>query len=161
MTITTNFIARILNDLCWSKGITVATAESCTAGNIAASIAAIPGSSHIFCGGIVAYTNKVKTQVLGVNKTTIDEQGVVSEQTVIEMAKGAMKVMNTDCAVATSGIAGPGGGTAELPVGTIWIAACYRDKTLTLKLSGDQGRGKNVENATFQALKLLIDVCKS
>ncbi len=92
------------------KNLSLSTAESCTGGNIAALITSVPGSSEYFNGGIVAYSNEVKMSLLGVSAGTLDNHGAVSRETVIEMVKGAMKAMNTDCAVATSGIAGPGGG---------------------------------------------------
>ena len=82
---------------------------------------------------------------MGVNHGTLETHGAVSEETVIEMVKGAMKSMNSDCAVATSGIAGPTGGTPDKPVGTIWIAAGCKDKVITLKLEGDEGRNKTKE----------------
>jgi PncC family amidohydrolase len=155
MSIEGKFLSKEINELFWKEGLTLATAESCTAGNIAAHITSIPGSSHFFKGGIIAYSNEVKTNLLGVNITTIEEYGVVSEEVVIEMAKGVMQTLGTDCAVATSGIAGPGGGTHEKPVGTIWIAAVRKDIVKTLKLEGDEGRNLNVARATQNALQLL------
>jgi PncC family amidohydrolase len=155
MSIEGKFLSKEINELFWKEGLTLATAESCTAGNIAAHITSIPGSSHFFKGGIIAYSNEVKTNLLGVNITTIEEHGVVSEEVVIEMAKGVMKTLGTDCAVATSGIAGPGGGTHEKPVGTIWIAAVRKDIVKTLKLEGDEGCNLNVARATQNALQLL------
>ena len=149
------FLSKELSDKFWKEELTLATAESCTAGNIAAVITAIPGSSRFYKGGIVAYNNDVKINLLGVSPQTLKEKGAVSEEAVIEMVKGAMKSMNSDCAVATSGIAGPTGGTSDNPVGTIWIAAGLKDKILTLKLEGDEGRQKNIANATQKALQLL------
>ncbi|KAB3752326.1 CinA family protein, partial [Phocaeicola vulgatus] len=142
-------------DLFWSEGLTLVTAESCTAGSVAAAITAVAGSSQFFKGGIIAYSNEIKESLLGVNHETLETHGAVSEETVIEMVKGAMKSMNSDCAVATSGIAGPTGGTPDKPVGTIWIAAGCKDKVITLKLEGDEGRNKNIANATQNALQLL------
>ena len=149
------FLSKELNDKFWKEELTLATAESCTAGNIAAIITAIPGSSHFYKGGIVAYNNEVKINLLGVSPQTLEEKGAVSEETVIEMVKGAMKSMNSDCAVATSGIAGPTGGTPVNPVGTVWIAAGMKDRIITLKVSGDEGRQRNIEKATLNALQLL------
>ena len=122
MSLQNKFLSKELSDKFWKEGLTLATAESCTAGNIAAVITAIPGSSHFYKGGIVAYSDEVKINLLGVNPETLEKQGAVSEETVIEMVQGAMKTMNSDCAVATSGIAGPTGGTPDKPVGTVWIA---------------------------------------
>jgi PncC family amidohydrolase len=93
--------------------------------------------------------------MLGVNHNTIEEYGAVSEQTVVEMAKGVMRVLHADCAVATSGIAGPTGGTPDKPVGTVWIAAARKDNVITLKLEGDEGRNLNIARATQNALQLL------
>ena len=149
------FLSKELSDKFWKEELTLATAESCTGGNIAAVITAIPGSSHFYKGGIVAYNNEVKINLLGVSPQTLEEKGAVSEETVIEMVKGAMKSMNSDCAVATSGIAGPTGGTPVNPVGTVWIAAGMKDRIITLKVSGDEGRKRNIEKATLNALQLL------
>ena len=155
MSVEGKFLSKEISDLFWREELTLATAESCTAGNIAATITAIPGSSRFYKGGIVAYSNELKVNLLGVNPKTLDEMGAVCEATVIEMVKGAMKSMNSDCAVATSGIAVPTGGTSDKPVGTIWIAAGTKDKMITLKLEGDEGRQKNIANATQKALQLL------
>ena len=153
-------LAEELGKLLLEKGLTLSTAESCTGGGIASVITSISGSSEYFKGGIVAYANEVKTALLGVSETTLEKHGAVSEETVQEMAKGAMKSMKTSCAIATSGIAGPGGGTPSKPVGTIWIAvACY-DKIVTKKLQGDNGREKNTKNSIEKALSLLIEHLK-
>ena len=155
MALQNKFLSKELSDKFWKEGLTLATAESCTAGNIAAVITAIPGSSHFYKGGIIAYSDEVKVNLLGVNPETLEKNGAVCEEVVIEMAKGAMKSMNSDCAVATSGIAGPTGGTPEKPVGTVWIAVTMKDKVMTMKASGDEGRNKNIENATLNALQML------
>ena len=155
MSLYLKFLSKELSDKFWKEELTLATAESCTAGNIAAIITAIPGSSHFYKGGIVAYNNEVKINLLGVSPQTLEEKGAVSEETVIEMVKGAMKSMNSDCAVATSGIAGPTGGTPVNPVGTVWIAAGMKDKIITQKVTGDEGRKRNIEKATLNALQLL------
>ena len=156
MSLQNKFLSKELSDKFWKEGLTLATAESCTAGNIAAMITAIPGSSHFYKGGIIAYSDEVKKNLLGVNPETLEKHGAVSEEVVIEMAKGAMKSMNSDCGVATSGIAGPTGGTPDKPVGTVWIAVAMREKILTMKASGDEGRNKNIENATLYALQMLL-----
>ena len=155
MSLQNKFLSKELSDKFWKEGLTLATAESCTPGNIAAVITAIPGSSHFYKGGVIAYSDEVKVNLLGVNPETLEENGAVCEEVVIEMAKGAMKSMNSDCAVATSGIAGPTGGTPEKPVGTVWIAVTMKDKVMTMKASGDEGRNKNIENATLNALQML------
>ena len=160
MLLETRFISREISELMWKDGITLATAESCTAGNLAAAITAIPGSSHYYKGGVVAYANQVKENLLNVNTATIETYGVVSEGTVCEMVRGAMETLKTDYAIATSGVAGPGGGTHELPVGTIWIAAGSRNKIVTMKLEGDDGRDQNIAKATNSALHLVRDLLK-
>ena len=104
------------------QGMTIATAESCTGGRLAAALNAQSGSSAYYMGSVVAYGNRIKEQVLGVAHDTLVEYGAVSEQTVREMAEGVRALMNTDYAIATSGIAGPTGGTKDKPVGTVWIA---------------------------------------
>ena len=153
-------LAEELGKLLLEKGLTLSTAESCTGGGIASVITSISGSSEYFKGGIVAYANEVKTALLGVSETTLEKHGAVSEETGLEMAKGAMKSMKTSCAIATSGIAGPGGGTPTKPVGTIWIAAACNDKIVTKKLQGDNGREKNTKNSIEKALSLLIEHLK-
>ena len=103
-------------------GMTIATAESCTGGRLAAALNSQSGSSAYYMGSVVAYYNTIKEQVLGVQQDTLIQHGAVSEQTVREMAEGVRKLMHTDYAIATSGIAGPTGGTPDKPVGTVWIA---------------------------------------
>ena len=151
MSLETKFISREISELMWKEGITLATAESCTAGNLAAAITAIPGSSHYYKGSVVAYANQVKENLLRVDVNTIETYGVVSEETVCEMVKGAMDTLNTDYAIATSGVAGPGGGSPDIPVGTIWIAVGSRNKIVTMKLEGDDGREQNISKATKSA----------
>ena len=155
MLLQSKFLSKVLSDIFWKESLTLATAESCTAGNVAAMITAIPGSSRFYKGGIIAYSDEVKVNILGVSPETLASVGAVSEETVIEMVKGAMKSMNSDCAVATSGIAGPTGGTPGKPVGTMWIAVAVKDRIKTLKLEGDEGRNKNIVNATQKSLELL------
>ena len=112
----------ILGNLLLHKNATIATAESCTGGRLAAALNALPGSSAYYLGSVVAYANEVKEQVLGIEHNTLTQYGAVSEQTVLEMAEGVRRLMRTDYAIATSGIAGPDGGTEDKPVGTVWIA---------------------------------------
>lgn len=112
----------ILGELLKLKNATIATAESCTGGRLAAALNAQPGSSAYYLGSVIAYANEVKQQVLGLQPNTLAECGAVSEQTVRQMAEGVRRLMHSDYAIATSGIAGPDGGTADKPVGTVWIA---------------------------------------
>ena len=115
-------LERLAGRLLKQHGMTIATAESCTGGRLAAALNSQSGSSAYYMGSVVAYDNTIKEQVLGVQEDTLTRHGAVSEQTVREMAEGVRKVMHTDYAIATSGIAGPTGGTPDKPVGTVWIA---------------------------------------
>lgn len=149
-----------VGELLKKKKLTVSTAESCTGGSIAARLTSVAGSSEYFNGGVVAYSNEVKMNLLHVSPETLKQHGAVSEETVVEMVKGAMKTLKTDCAVATSGIAGPGGGTPEKPVGTVWIAAGYKNEIRTYRQETDHGRKGNVEKASDNALQMLCDMLK-
>jgi nicotinamide-nucleotide amidase len=135
---------------------TISTAESCTGGLIASMITEVPGASAVFLGSVVAYANEVKVNELRVKQKTLDTFGAVSEETVREMAEGAILQMKSDFALSVTGIAGPDGGTEEKPVGTIWIAIAERNvKTITKKLQGDFGRKLNRERAAATALEML------
>lgn len=150
----------IVGELLKKKNLTVSTAESCTGGSIAARLTSIAGSSEYFNGSVVAYSNTAKMEILHVSPKTLEQYGAVSKETVIEMAKGAMKALKTDCAVATSGIAGPGGGTPEKPVGTVWIAAGYKNEIRTYRQETNRGRVMNIERAGNNALLLLRELLK-
>lgn len=137
------------------KGKTLATAESCTGGNISRLITEIPGSSKMFNGAVVAYANEVKEHVLGVERETLIAHGAVSEETVIQMAKGVQQRLEVDYAIATSGIAGPDGGTDEKPVGTVWVAVAGKNEVKTKLFHFHHDRIINIERTTAQALLLL------
>lgn len=160
MSVETKFLSKEISEIFWRECLTLATAESCTAGNIAAIITAIPGSSRFYKGGVVAYSNEVKQNMLSVKPETLDTYGAVSEETVVEMVRGAIKNFGTDYAIATSGIAGPGGGTPDKPVGTVWIAVGNETEVLTEKLSADEGREKNIQSAVKKSLQLLLELCQ-
>lgn len=115
-------LAKTLGQLCKDKHLMIATAESCTGGLIAETITSVSGSSAWFERGFVTYSNLAKQEMLGVQKTTLEQYGAVSEQTAIEMALGALKHSHAQLSVAITGIAGPDGGSAEKPVGTVWLA---------------------------------------
>ncbi len=134
---------------------TVGTAESCTGGYISHLITAHPGSSAYFKGGIVSYANEIKTALLNVPEDTLQTYGAVSEQTVVQMAKGAMQQLKTDYAVAVSGIMGPDGGSVEKPVGTVWVAVGNNKKIITQKLWFRFERKRNIELTALNALNLL------
>jgi nicotinamide-nucleotide amidase len=138
-----------------TKKQTLSTAESCTGGNIAHLITSVPGSSQYYKGSVVAYSNEIKQRILSVDKTIIDTYGAVSKQVVEEMAKGIKNLYNTDVAIATSGIAGPDGGTKEKPVGTTWIAVANNSGIYSKKyIFGDQ-RERNIQRASLTALNML------
>ena len=137
-------------------GKTMATAESCTGGNIAHLVTSVPGSSDIFNGGVVSYANSAKINVLGVSPETLAAHGAVSEQTVLQMADGAARVLGTDYAVATSGIAGPGGGTDEKPVGTVWIGVHTPNGTFANVYRFPGNRDRVIARASATALINLL-----
>ena len=147
--------ARALLALLREKGLTLSTAESCTGGNIAHNITLIPGSSELFMGGIVSYSNDVKHRVLGVSEETLAAHGAVSRPVVEQMTEGACRVCATDCAVATSGIAGPGGAVPGKPVGTVWIGARCRDKSESHVFHFPGERAEVIDQATAAALSML------
>lgn len=146
-----DFAAHI-GQLLVAKKATVGLAESCTGGLIAHRLTSNAGSSAYFKGGIVAYSNALKQNLLGVKATTLAERGAVSEQTVREMVAGVLQKMETDYAVAVSGIAGPGGGTAEKPVGTIWVAVGNQEKIIAKKYQFARDRAINIGLTTTFAL---------
>ena len=119
-----------LGALLRERHLTMATAESCTGGSIAGLMTSVPGSSDYFLGGVVSYCNLVKQQVLGVAESDLRDYGAVSRPVVEQMVRGAMRVIGADCAVATSGVAGPGGGTPTKPVGTVWMAAACGERLI-------------------------------
>lgn len=137
------------------SGKTIATAESCTGGYISHLITSVPGSSKYFLGGIVSYDNSIKENVLGVNADTLDNYGAVSEETVWQMATAAKELMKTDYALAVSGIMGPGGGTEEKPVGTVWVAVAGKSATITKKFQTRYDRNRNIEVTAINALNML------
>lgn len=134
---------------------TLATAESCTGGHVAHTITSIAGSSAYFVGGMIPYSNQLKVDILGVQEDTLKTYGAVSEQTITEMAQQIRVRYQADYGVATSGIAGPGGGTPEKPVGTVWIAVADAHQVRTRKLSLTQDRGLNIQYTTVNVLNLL------
>jgi nicotinamide-nucleotide amidase len=141
------------------KNLSLSVAESCTGGKISHKITSISGCSKYFMGAVVAYSNDLKTNLLGVSPDTIQNFGAVSEETVIEMAKGAKKAFKTDYVIASSGIAGPDGGTETKPVGTIWIAIAHPEGVFAKKLKLGNNRERNIEltsNIALNTLRLLL-----
>ena len=139
------------------RGATVATAESCTGGEIAHLITSVPGSSAYFKGSVVAYANEVKERVLGVDAGVLEREGAVSEPVVLQMAEGVKRLMGTDYAVATSGVAGPGGGTEEKPVGTVWIGVATPKGSYARRFAFSFTRERNIAKAASKAIELLIN----
>lgn len=140
-----------------AKGKTLATAESCTGGTIASQLTALAGASRYFRGGIVAYSNEVKECALGVKHSTLEQYGAVSEQTAREMAEGVRERFDSDYAIATTGIAGPDGGTPTKPVGTVWIAVASRTHTEAALLNfPGRRRQQNIDRSVNQAFAMLI-----
>jgi nicotinamide-nucleotide amidase len=125
-------LTELILDMCRERGLHIATAESCTGGLLGARLTAIPGSSDVYHGGVIAYDNSVKTKLLGVSDVTLREHGAVSEQAAREMAEGCAKSLGAQIGVGITGVAGPGGGTEEKPVGTVWIAVSGIGETRAL-----------------------------
>jgi len=146
---------QVLGELLIKKNKTIATAESCTGGAIASLITSVPGSSAYFEGSVISYSNSIKEKLLGVKKNTLDKFGAVSEETAIEMLKGLLKNLQTDYGIAVTGIMGPGGGSTEKPVGTVWIAVGNATKIETKKLHQRFDRRKNIEVTSAMALNMM------
>ena len=138
-----------------AKGLTVATAESCTGGNIAHRITAIAGCSDCYFGSVVSYDNSVKTNLLNVDPAAIETHGAVSEEVASQMAEGVRKAIGTDCAIATSGIAGPSGATPGKPVGTVCIAIATPERTVAATYHFPGTRDRVIDRASTTALTLL------
>ena len=154
-------ISREISELLWDMERTVGTAESCTGGRIAEAIISVPGASKYFKGGIISYTNEIKEALLGVDHDLLEEKTAVCEEVAIEMVKGACRALNTDYAMSATGIAGPSGGTKDIPVGTIWLACGNANRVATLKVEEDHGRDINLAIATNKAMQLFLDYLKA
>ncbi|MDD5570623.1 MAG: competence/damage-inducible protein A [Bacteroidales bacterium] len=148
-------LEEIVGNLLKSKNKTLSIAESCTGGYISHKITGISGSSDYFAGAVICYSNDVKINELGVSPVNIEKQGAVSEEVVIEMAKGVKEKLKTDYAVATSGIAGPTGGTDKKPIGTTWIAIASPHNVFAQKFLFGNNRERNIQRASITALNML------
>jgi PncC family amidohydrolase len=146
-----------IGELLQARGLKLALAESCTGGLVGNRITDVPGSSGYFLGGVLAYAYEAKVNLLGVQWETLNSKGAVSREIVIEMAHGARNALNADIAVSVSGIAGPGGGTPEKPVGTTWIGLVTNEGewARVFQFSGD--RVQNKSHAAEAALQMLLD----
>lgn len=151
-------LAGALGSILTERGETLATAESCTGGNIAHEITRVAGSSVYFKGSVVAYSNEVKARVLNVSSETLSGFGAVSRETVLQMVSGVQRLLSSDCAIATSGIAGPGGGSVEKPVGTVWIAVRYGERSEAECFCFEGDREQVIARATQSALLMLIQL---
>lgn len=160
MELETKVLGRQIQEALYKNNETLCTAESCTGGKISQAIIAVPGASQYFKGSIVAYSNEVKESLLHVSHQVLEEQSAVCEEVARQMVVGACQAMQCDYAISTTGIAGPTGGTVEIPVGTIWIGYGSKDDVRTLKLSDDFGRDINLEIATNKAMQLFIEYYK-
>ena len=154
-------ISREVSQLLWEMEKTVSTAESCTGGRVAEAIIAVPGASKYFKGGIISYVDEVKETLLGVSAEVLAEQTAVCEDVARLMVQGACKTLNTDYAIAATGIAGPTGGTKEIPVGTIWLACGSPEKQVTMKVEEDHGRDINLAIATNKAMQMFLEFLKN
>ena len=150
--------AEVIDRLCKQKKISLSVAESCTGGYIAHLITSQPGCSDYFKGGVVAYDNEVKRTVLNVQEQDLMEHGAVSQPVVEQMARGVRELLHTDVAVATSGIAGPTGGTDEKPVGTVWIAVATSSQVISRMFQFGTFRDRNITRASLEALAMIKEV---
>lgn len=153
-------LEKVILQIMERRGLTLSTAESCTGGYIGHLITQHPGCSSVYYGGAITYAYELKKSVLGVQTHTLEHFGAVSEETVKEMAAGAVKHFNTDYALAVSGIAGPGGETADKPVGTVWVAIGSRTKTVAKLFHFRGKRQQNIERSATAALLLLLNQLK-
>jgi len=144
-------VAKMLTE----KGLTIATAESCTGGYISHLLTSIPGSSAYFKGSVVAYSNDIKTELLNVKKETLEQKGAVSEEVAKEMAEGLLRRFDTDFAISTTGIAGPDGGTTEKPVGTVWIGIATKTSCYAQRFQLGEQRDRNIRRSALTALNML------
>lgn len=136
--------------------LTISTAESCTGGLIAHKITSIAGASAYFNGSIVSYTDQAKQTLLNVNSETIEKEGVVSQQVVEKMALNCAEILQTNCAIAISGIAGPDGGTEEKPIGTVWICTYFQGKSVTRKYNTGKSRDENIDRSANMAMLQML-----
>ena len=146
-----------VHKLLMDRMLTLSVAESCTGGSIASRFTAMPGASAYFKGGVVTYWNQTKSLLLNVSADTIARYGVVSEQVVRQMAEGARHAVDTHYAIATTGMAGPSGGTPEIPIGTVWIAVSSPERTVVLLKQCGTDRGQIIDRASAFAISLLRD----
>ena len=150
-------LENLVGDILHTRGLKLVAAESCTGGLIGSRITDVAGSSEYFLGSVVAYAYEVKVKLLDVSWDTLNNHGAVSRETVLEMARGAQRHIGGDIAIAVSGIAGPGGGTPEKPVGTTWIGLVAKDGEWAKEFHFSGNREQNKSSAADAALQMLLD----
>ena len=150
-------VEQLVHNALIANGKKLSVAESCTGGNIASKFTAMAGASEYFQAGVVSYSNDAKVDILGVNAADIARYGAVSEQVAIQMAEGVKRVGKSDYAISTTGIAGPGGGSAEKPVGTVWIGISTPKRTFAVLKNCGTDRGQIIQRATAYAIKMLYE----
>lgn len=153
-------LEEVIGTLLKKHSATISSAESCTGGTIAQKLTRIPGSSEYFKGAVVAYSNEVKHNILKVKNNDLEKYGAVSQQVVEQMATGVLKALNTDYSIATSGIAGPDGGSADKPVGTIWIAVASINQVTSKLLHLGNNRERNIERTALAGLNMVREIIK-
>jgi PncC family amidohydrolase len=146
-----------IRELLLRLGLHLATAESCTGGLVGHRITNVPGSSEVYLGGIVSYSNEAKLSLLGVSRATLERHGAVSEQTVLEMARGAREALGAEIGLSVSGIAGPGGGSPEKPVGTVWIGLSAPGYETARRYLFHGDRQEIKQQSAEAGLQLLLD----
>ncbi len=158
LTITIEKLAIDAGNVLKERGLLLATAESCTGGGLSYWLTSVPGSSEWFERGFVTYSNSAKIDMLGVSSETLEEFGAVSEEVVNEMADGALTYSAADVSIAITGVAGPGGGTPDKPVGTVWLAWSHSVTTLTKQYHFEGDRQSIRQQAIEQALSVLLAI---
>jgi nicotinamide-nucleotide amidase len=150
-----------IHDILTARGEKLAVAESCTGGTIASKFTAMAGASAYFMAGVVSYSNEAKHDILGVSWESLNTYGAVSEQVAREMAEGVRRISNADYGIATTGIAGPGGGSEAKPVGTVWMAVATPTKTIAVMRNSGTDRGQIISRASAYAIEMLYNELKT
>ena len=153
-------VEQLIHEILTAKGLKLAVAESCTGGTIASKFTAMAGASQYFMAGVVSYSNEAKCDIINVNMTDIETYGAVSEQVARQMAEGVRSVAGADYAIATTGIAGPGGGSEAKPVGTVWMAVATPEKTIAVMRNCGTDRSQIISRASAYAIEMLYEELK-
>ena len=153
-------VEQLIHEILTAKGLKLAVAESCTGGTIASKFTAMAGASQYFMAGVVSYSNEAKCDIINVNMTDIETYGAVSEQVARQMAEGVRSIAGADYAIATTGIAGPGGGSEAKPVGTVWMAVATPEKTIAVMRNCGTDRSQIISRASAYAIEMLYEELK-